>query len=84
VMRLNRQAAPEKYDRITALLGHDAADAAAQLLEDLRLPTTFRSAGLRKEDFDVIVAESMPSGSLKANPKKVTEADLLAILSAVS
>ena len=84
VMRLNRPAAPAKYDRISHVVGTDAADFAARLLERLDLPTTLRHTGLRKEDFRTIVAEAMPSGSLRANPKKVTEEDLTAILAAVS
>jgi 1,3-propanediol dehydrogenase len=83
VMRLNRAAAPVHYDRISHVVGADAADYVAELLTGLGLPTTLEHAGLRSDDFDTIVAESMPSGSLKANPKKVTEADLLAILNAL-
>ena len=83
VMRLNRQAAPEKYDRIGVALGGDAADAAAGLLSRLDLPVTLKHVGLRPTEFDVIIAESMPSGSLKANPKTVSEDDLRAILTAL-
>lgn len=84
VMRLNRPAAAAKYDRISRIVGGDAADFAADLLVRLGLPTTLKHVGLRRADFDGIVAESMPSGSLKANPKKVAEDDLIAILTAVS
>jgi alcohol dehydrogenase class IV len=84
VMRLNRQAVPEKYDRISQIVGGDAADFAADMLEALDVPTTLAHVGLKASDFDVIVAESMPSGSLKANPKAVTVDDLLEILGAVS
>ncbi len=84
VMRLNRQAAPDKYDRISHVVGGDAADVAAGLLIKLGLPTTLAHVGLLRADFEAIVAESMPSGSLKANPKPVTEADLMTILDALS
>ncbi len=84
VMRLNRDAAPAKYERINHILGGDAADKAAELLRRLDLPEGFGAAGLVEDDFDAIVAESMPSGSLKANPKKVTEDDLLTILKGVT
>ena len=84
VMRLNRQAAPEKYDRIGAVLGGDAADVAAGLLSRLDLPVTLKHVGLRPADFDAIIAESLPSGSLKANPKTVSADDLKAILTALA
>ncbi len=84
VMRLNCQAAPAKYDRISDMVGGDGADFTEGLLQRLNLPTTLEQVGLSRADFATIVAESMPSGSLKANPKKVTEADLIAILTAVS
>ncbi|MBN1347673.1 MAG: iron-containing alcohol dehydrogenase [Phycisphaerae bacterium] len=84
VMRLNRQAAPEKYDRLSHVVGGDAADVATGLLERLEIPATLKHVGLNRADFDAIVAESMPSGSLKANPKKVTEEDLVAILEALA
>jgi len=84
VMRLNRQAVPDTYDRISHVVGGDAADVAAGLLAKLDMPTTLEHVGLRQADFEAIVAESMPSGSLKANPKRVTEADLMAILDALS
>ncbi len=84
VMRLNHQAALGKYDRIGEIVGGDAADVAASVLTRLGLPTSLEHTGLCEDDFPTIVAESMPSGSLKANPKKVTEDDLLEILRAVS
>ncbi len=84
VMRLNRPASPDKYQRISEIVRADAADVAARLLVRLNLPTTFAHANLSPGDFPAIVAESMPSGSLKANPHKVTPEDILGILAAVS
>jgi alcohol dehydrogenase class IV len=84
VMRLNRPFAPAKYQRVSQIVGGDAASFAARLLDELGLPTTLRHASLKRADFKTIVAEAMPSGSLKANPKKVTEDDLMAILTALA
>lgn len=84
VMRLNRPAVPAKYDRISHIVGQDAADYAADLLTRLDIPTTLEHVAISRNDFDVIVEESMPSGSLKANPKQVAPDDLLAILDAVT
>jgi alcohol dehydrogenase class IV len=36
-----------------------------------------------REDFPAIARESLPSGSLKANPRKFTEADVVAVLEAL-
>lgn len=83
VMRLNRPATPEKYDRISHIVGGDAADVAAHMLKMLDLPTDLKHASIPQADFDLIVAESLPSGSLKANPKVVTPKDLLNILDAM-
>jgi alcohol dehydrogenase class IV len=83
VMRLNRQSAQAKYDRISKIVGCDGAEFAARLLALLGLPTTLAHVGLSRADFDTLVAESMPSGSLKSNPKTVTEDDLIEILTAV-
>ncbi len=83
VMRLNRDVARVKYDRISHVVGGDAAEFVDGLLEKLDIPTALGHNGLKPDDFDTIVSESMPSGSLKANPKEVTEDDLRAILSAL-
>jgi len=83
VVRLNRKAAPEKYDRLAGLFGTDPAEHVESLLDALQLPRTLGGHGLVRDDFVAVVAESMPSGSLKANPKPVTEADVEDILNAL-
>jgi len=52
------------------------------LLERLSLPKRL-AVRLRAEDVRAIVSDSMPSGSLKANPKKVSPADVEALLAEV-
>jgi len=83
VIRLNREAAPEKHARLRRLFGADPAKHVDSLLDKLGLPRTLGRHGLKRADFAAIVAESMPSGSLKANPKPVTEQDVEAILEAL-
>lgn len=81
VLRFNRESAAEKYEILAGIFGSDPADAAARLLGRLDLPQRLSPAGLAKSDFDAIAAASMPSGSLKANPRPVTEDDIKAMLS---
>ncbi|MFN3648147.1 MAG: iron-containing alcohol dehydrogenase family protein [Armatimonadota bacterium] len=87
VLRFNRVAAAEKYallarelklasEHIDAL---DAADAllafTEELLRRLEIPLRLREIGFREADLDWVAAETMPSGSTKANPRPVTESD---------
>ncbi len=83
-IRLNREAARAKYERLSGCTGGDIEAAVERMLDEFGLPRTFAAWNIPEADFPAIVAESMPSGSLKANPKPVTEADLLRILHRVS
>lgn len=80
VLRFNQEAAREKYEILNNIFGAEAADAAAYLLVRLGLPEKLSAFGLTDGDFDGIAAESLPSGSLKANPKQVAAEDIRAIL----
>ena len=80
VLRFNRDAASAKYDVLGNVLGADPAEAAAYLLRRLELPERLSAFGMAEEDFSQIATASMPSGSLKANPKPVTEEDVEALL----
>lgn len=82
VMRFNRQVASEKYEVLCAVFGGDAADATASLLISLSLPARLSYLGVRQADFGAIAAESLPSGSLQANPRPVTAQDVKDILAA--
>jgi len=92
VMRFNMAVSYEKYASIAKALGHpvggmDPIDAAAMgiktlmgLEKKLGIPPHIRSLGLAEADLPAIVAESLPSGSLKANPREARPEDLLNIL----
>jgi len=80
VLRFNREAAGRKYTELTRVFGGDPAQGSAELLTALELPDRLGPLGLSERDFDAIAAESMPSGSLKANPRPVSEADVKALL----
>jgi len=80
VLRFNREAALEKYEVLSGLLGVDPAEAAAWLLVRLGMPQRLGEVGLSEADFDYVTAESMPSGSLAANPRPATAEDVRQIL----
>ncbi|HEX2954575.1 MAG TPA: iron-containing alcohol dehydrogenase [Bacillota bacterium] len=92
VMRYNMPVACEKYAELAKALeligpGMDQVDQAVQFVrfvmslnKSLAIPQHLRELGLLREDFEKIVEESLPSGSLKANPRPVTADELTTIL----
>jgi len=80
VLRFNRQAAGAKYEVLREIFVADPAEAVAEMLGRLELPSRLSELGLREEMFDAVAAESMPSGSLAANPRPVSEEDVKALL----
>jgi len=84
VMRLNRAHVGDKYDGLSHVAGGDIIGFVEGLIERFGLRSALDGVRMPREDFPAIVAESLPSGSLKANPKKVTEADVVAILEALT
>lgn len=93
-MDYNVNYAEAKYAHIARLLGldtrgmdsHTAAQHAAQraleLVSRVGIPLHLSTFGVREEDLPVIAEESMPSGSLKHNPRPLAIEDVMAILSA--
>jgi alcohol dehydrogenase class IV len=85
--------AEAKYAQVAQWLGADVTDlpgaAAAQqavevvrrLLVEIDLPLRLRDLGVARADFPLIIEESLPSGSLKHNPRPLGASDLQAILS---
>jgi alcohol dehydrogenase class IV len=92
VMRFNLAVSHEKFAKIAEVFGAklpggDSIDAGAfaiknimSLLRKLGLPVHIDSLGIAETDFPKIIEESINSGSMKANPRKVTTEDLLNIL----
>lgn len=92
VMEYNINPVAGKYAQVAALLGNliraldkekaawIAVDKTKQLLADLAFPWRLRDLGVKQEDFAHIAKASMSSGSLKANPRTVTEEDVITIL----
>jgi len=86
VMRYNRDAAGAKYARLAEALGivpprtypAAATDALIRFTEELLrrvgIPPRLGEIGFDPADLDWVARETMPSGSTKANPRPVTEA----------
>jgi alcohol dehydrogenase class IV len=91
-MDYNVDYATEKYARIAGLLGIDtrgmadpaaarrAAARARELVEAVGIPSHLSTFGVNKKDLPLIAEESMPSGSLKHNPRPLSTEDVVAIL----
>ncbi|MBN1937879.1 MAG: iron-containing alcohol dehydrogenase [Anaerolineae bacterium] len=92
VMAYNLSYAKEKYAHVARLLGVDAngmdAEQAAQaavevvrtLFATIGIPSKLGPFGVKVEDFSTIIEESLPSGSLKHNPRPLNAQDVEAIL----
>lgn len=80
VMRFNREACPEKYARLDALLGGNAADRVEALSRSVGIPANLSGFQIKPDDVNRLVEESLPSGSTKANPRTVTPEAAAAIL----
>jgi alcohol dehydrogenase len=93
VMEFNLEAAAEKYSRIAAVAGIEAADrreAARVLIQkikdlsrDFSIPA-FRDLGIPESDFELIAQKSFENNSNPSNPRECTAADYLDILKRIS
>jgi alcohol dehydrogenase class IV len=91
-MAYNLTHAIDKYAVVARLLGENVEglgrDAAAlravsrvrELLTEIGLPTHLSDFGVTEDGFDVIIAESLPSGSFKHNPRPLQAEDARRIL----
>jgi alcohol dehydrogenase class IV len=93
-MAYNLPYATAKYAEVARLLGEEVADlntdeaaqrgvaAVAALVRRIGVPERLGGFGVTREAFDMIIAESLPSGSLKHNPRPLGAEDVRAILEA--
>lgn len=92
-MEYNLDTIASKYADIAPLLGGKVEDSTEKkigakvaiyrvrhFLAELKFPKGLKELGVDEKGFAQIAQESMPSGSLKHNPKKVSEKDVIAIL----
>lgn len=80
VVRANLPFAREKYARLEEITGPGLPERLEALNERLGLYGDLAAYPLADLDFAVIAQESMPSGSLKANPKKFDKEDVINVL----
>lgn len=83
-LEFNRPASPEKFAALARLFGGDPAAYARDLLAACGLPERLTEYRLDPAQFDAIAQETLPSGSAQANPRPVTQADVLALLREVA
>ena len=93
-MEYNLDYAVAKYAQVARLLGVDieglsteeaarrAVEKARELMEALHIPAHLREFGVTKEGLGRIIEESLPSGSLKHNPRPLGAEDVRRILEA--
>ena len=92
LMEYNLEYALDKYAHIAELLGEDtrgmtteeaatrSVEAVRRILEEIEIPMHLRQFGVEEADFPDIIAQSLPSGSLKHNPRPLGEEDVRLIL----
>ena len=92
VMRYNLAYATKKYAQVAALLAVDthrmtdeeaarnSVEAVEGILDAIRIPRSLASFGVVEGDFEAIIAGSLPSGSLKHNPRPLGGEDVRRIL----
>jgi len=83
IMEWNAPVTAEKFARLATLCGgktaEDFINAVRVLRQAVGIPADFRAAGLKEEHFDFIV-KNCRSGSMKANPRAMTDAEVVALL----
>ncbi|MBU4278159.1 MAG: iron-containing alcohol dehydrogenase [Proteobacteria bacterium] len=84
VMQFNSLACPEKFRRISLLLGGDAsassvAEMLRQLNRDLGIPADLASLGVKDEAISDMAEDAMKSINISVNPRQVTHGDLVAL-----
>lgn len=83
-----------KYAHVASLMGEDvsglstreaagrAVNAVRRLVNEIGVPSHLAQYGVAQDAFDLIIEESLPSGSLKHNPRPLGAEDVRAILQA--
>ncbi len=83
VVRFNAAVAADKYGAAARAMGagrtvDDLLDWIAELYGEMGVPSRFEQ--LKEDDFEIIVKQTLASGSTRANPRPVTESDVTEIL----
>ncbi len=91
VMEFNRGASVERLAKVAVAMGEPstqreemlaarAIDRVRQLNQAISIPARLREVGVKEADLERIAAKAFQDASHQSNPRKCTEADLLAIL----
>ncbi len=81
-IRYNSPAVPEAVRRIGVAIGapDDPANAVAELVTRLGLPSRLSDAGVAEDDLDAVARLSQSNGSVAANPRPVSESEARELL----
>jgi maleylacetate reductase len=82
VMRFNADAVPDVMSAIAEVMGRElmAPEAVAALVATLPVPQRLRDAGVPEAVLDSVAVEAAGNSTVQANPKQVTQADLVGLL----
>ncbi len=83
VMRFNENVAKAKYVRLSELAGEEIITHVERLRDALDIPADLKEYRITSEEVEWIVKESLPSGSLKMNPRPARAEDLREILASL-
>jgi alcohol dehydrogenase class IV len=75
---LNREAFGPRYERMSQAVGRDLLQCVRELIARLGIESPF--AGKPLDDRELIIRETLASGSTHANPRTITRADVEALL----
>lgn len=81
-IRFNAGAVPDEVRRVGGAIGRpeDPADAIAELVAKIGLPTRLADCGVTMDDLDAVARLSQSNHSVRGNPRPVSEDDARAIL----
>ena len=79
-LEYNREAMGEKYAILGHIFGGDPVEFVRGLLSRVGVTESLKAFGVEESAFGIMADESLPSGSLKANPRKVTREDVIGML----
>jgi len=83
-IRFNQEVAGDAVARLSKAIGHpgDLAGAVTNLVGRIGLPTSLSACGVSEEDLQAVARLSQSNGSVRANPRPVSEDDALELLMA--
>jgi len=84
VLRMNQAHSPGKFETLGNIAGRTIIDAVEEIMDAINMPRNFAAYSLDPKDFPDIAEKSLPSGSTKANPKKMTMDDFVSLLEDVA